>query len=394
MLINSVFLPMSMDSPTLQNAILAWSASHLSLQDEKYSHTALQFRGISLKSLSSALSSRVNGPDLETPLATCLVMCSNSVILGDTQQWFQHLSGAFEVIRSTSAVDIGPNKSPLVPTGFLASSDGRWLLRNFAYHDIMMSVTCDRKPYLPGFYWENQDESIPDSYFGLASRLMYLISEVSVLNSDMADQPHFVNIHEAAAQDQLDMNDLGHFFDSSFYIPSTPPRTSASFSIRAHSLESQLLTWQCAPSSSPSLIGLAEAYRSAALIHLYRVLRRHLPELTPIIDLKIAQVVQTMIELVAAMPAGCLPESTLLFPLFMAGGEARNLDHIRQIRQRLTDVLETRYFRNVAVGLEVLDEVWAVRTGIAQSNGMEKGWGTDPDWQNILKRRGWKLALT
>lgn len=379
---------MAMDSPTLQNAILAWSCSHLSLQDEKYKRTALQFRGVSLNSLSAALSTRVGEPDLETSLAACLVLCSMEVILGDTAQWYQHLSGAFEVIRSTSAVDVGQDKSPLVPTGFLASTDGRWLLRNFAYHDIMMSVTCGRRPLLPGFYWANQDESIPDSYFGLASGLMYLISEISVLNSDMAEFPNFVNVLDVRAPQKVDKNLVANFFDEEFYIPSGPANTTSTFSIRAHQLESQLLSWQCASSKEPTLIALAEAYRAAALIHLYRTLRLHLPDLTPTLEFKISQVVQTMIECLETMPAGCLPECTLLFPLFMAGGEARNLDHIRIIRQRLVDVLESRHFRNVKAALEVLDEVWKVRAGFREDGP------ANVDWSDILKRKGWKLALT
>lgn len=115
----------------------------MSLQDEKYEEIALQYRGVALNTLSSALSRHVSTqPDLETSLASCLVLCSMEIIIGDTSQWYSHLTGAYEVIMSgTTTVQ---EQSPFLPTGFLDTWDGHFLLQNFAFHDVLMTVTCDR----------------------------------------------------------------------------------------------------------------------------------------------------------------------------------------------------------------------------------------------------------
>lgn len=356
----------------------------MTLRNDNYKEVALQLRGVSLSSLSSTISPLGGKPDLEVSLASCLVLCGMESILGDNGRWYQHLAGAFEVIRSSTSLEVGKDAA-LVPTGFLATTDGRWLLRNFAYHDVVMSVTCQRRPLLLGNYWTHADESTADSYFGLASHLIYLISEISVLNADMSEQADFVHVdHVQMSADNVDHNLAEPFFDK-YYLPINPPESMVTFSARARLLETQLLQWQCAPSSTPSLVSLAEAYRLAALIHLYRTLRFHLPELGATLDFKIAHVVENMVECLETMPLGCLPESGLLFPLFVAGGEARVPAHIDFIRRRMLVILDSRQFANVRMALVVLDELWLVRAS---------GRGEAFDWTDILKRRNWKLPLT
>ncbi|KAI9743233.1 MAG: hypothetical protein M1818_003079 [Claussenomyces sp. TS43310] len=384
----SVFLPMAMDSPTLLNAIIAWSASHLSLRDANYKEVALHLRGLSLSSLSSIISPSQGKPELEVALSSCLVLCGMESILGDNERWYQHLSGAFEVIRSSTTMDVGKD-SALVPTGFLATTDGRWLLRNFAYHDVFMSVTCQRRPLLTGNYWANADEPTADSYFGLASRLIYLISEISVLNADMSEMADFIHVSEVTSPLAIDHDLIEPFFDDS-HLPDSSPDSTATFSTRAHILELRLLQWQCAPSKSLSLVSLAEAYRLAALIHLYRTLRAHLTDLRSTLDFKISQVVENMVECLETMPAGCLPESGLLFPLFLAGGEAHKAEHIEVIRQRMLDIVEARHFANVRAALDVLDELWRSRARCRGQTGLSE----DLDWTKILEKRNWKLPLT
>lgn len=357
----------------------------MSLQDEKYKEIALQYRGVALNTLSSALSRHVaDQPELETSLASCLILCSMEIIIGDTAQWYSHLQGAYEVIRSASATI--HEKSPFLPTGFLDTWDGRFLLQNFAFHDVLMTVTCNRKPFLRGFYWRGEDDSVPDPYFGLASRLLYLISETSFLNADMAALPHFKHIHHTRDDSGVSKAKIvpeGAFVDDEFFAHDPSVYTASTFSSRASDIEMQLLQWQCASSSDTSLVASAECYRSGALIHLYRCLRQHLPDLTQLLEFKVSQAVQTFMECLDTMPPGCLPECTLLFPLFMAGGEARQQNDIAIIRNRLVGILNSRYFKNFASAIEVLDEVWAARSA-----------GKSLDWSDVLREKGWKLALT
>jgi transcriptional activator protein UGA3 len=84
---------------------------------------------------------------------------------------------------------------------------------------------------------------------------------------------------------------------------------------------------------------LAQAYRNAAMIHLYRTIRRHRPDFTSAVSKKISAQVTEIVKRILNMPARCLVESSLLFLLFMAGGEANDPYNIQIIRHRMLDII-------------------------------------------------------
>lgn len=89
------------------------------------------------------------------------------------------------------------------------------------------------------------------------------------------------------------------------------------------------------------------------------------------------------------IPEGCLVECTLLFPLFMAGGEARETSDIEPIREKLRAMARWRKFRNVEACLDLLDEVWRRR-----ADGSRRSDQDEVDWLDIVKHRGWKLSIS
>ncbi|KAF9634718.1 hypothetical protein BFW01_g5613 [Lasiodiplodia theobromae] len=407
----TIFLPMATESPMLLNAIIAHSSSHLSLRDKSYEVLALQSRSNALSSLAASLSSTDRDPELD--LSCCLVLCSMESILGDTSKWYNHLVGASQIIRATSGTMYEDGQlSADQLAQFFNTFEGRWLKRNFAYHDALHTVTMNTRPLISGYYWQSADEEVADSYFGLASRIIYLISEISVLNADMAEataafakeatqspspasstttgtSPTVIGEDEAKI---LDDPEIQHVPRSDIPLPETNGQSQvrSDFSSRAQRLESELQEWTPPDCQDIHLKAMAETYRNAALIHLYRVLRRHLPDLTPALDRKLAAPVQGIVEAVEKMPVRCLPETTLLFPLFMAGGETNQADQIRIIRQRMVDIINYRHFHNVEVALTVLDELWRLRAGnTTPGNGQRR-----VDWVDVLARRRWRLALT
>ncbi|KAK8213976.1 fungal-specific transcription factor domain-containing protein [Phyllosticta capitalensis] len=405
----SVFLPMATESQLLLNAIIAHSSSHLSMRDKSYEILALQSRCTALNSLSSSLASP--NRDSELDLSCCLVLCSMESILGDTSKWYQHLLGASQIMRSSSASPFGQGQlSAQDLSAAFNSFEGRWLKRNFAYHDVMAAVALNGRPLIPGYYWKPDAGDVVDSYFGLGSKLIYLISEISVLNADMNESTASISgtsgtsctskssSPESSASshspDEVDQvaDQMADYMD----IETLPrddrensPVPTSDFSTRAYLLETELQEWTPPDCQDIHLVAMAEAYRNAALIHLYRVLRQHLPDLTPTLDRKIEAPVKAIIENVEKMPIRCLPETSILFPLFMAGGEAESPEHIRAIRQRLQDVLHYRHFHNVEVSLAVLDELWRLRSGTKSGPGQKR-----IDWLDVLARRKWKLSLT
>ena len=371
---------MAVESTPLLDTLIAWTSSHLSLCHESYQVRALEDRSSALTSFAKSLSTY----DLpaELSLAGCLILCSMEAILGDTSGWYEHLVGASHVIRPTHV-----HKSDRTGLDVLMRTlEGRWLLRNFAYHDILMSVSMNCAPLIPGLYWLSEGESIVDSYFGMASQPMAMLSTISSLNSQIRTHPAEPQIEsEVSMASHLGYPNVCSLNDSSF--PEDSSRFT-NFSARAFYIESQLQEWICPESPDRSLINLAEAYRSAALIHLYRTIRQHIPTKTLILNNKIARQVDAIVQHVSNMPVECLPECTLLFPLFVAGGEAESSEHIQYIRHRLTALAMFRRFQNVNVALEVLEDLWQSKDRVSKTEAAM------PDWLDILAERGWKLPLS
>jgi transcriptional activator protein UGA3 len=364
---NPVLLPMAIEDKLLLDMLIAWSSSHLSLCSDEHRAEALEHRSTALKSFAASLSTINHSPALL--LAGCLVFCSMSAIMGDTTGWHHHLLGAAQIIHNSGAAVRRDGVSVMSD-----SYEGRWLLRNFAYHDILMSITLDREPLIPGKYWIPELKTPIDSYFGLASEPMAVLSKISSLNGEMVR-------HIETYSSSPDSSD-GRSIDPS-------KLQTDGFSSRAYSIETELREWKCAESSDPCLVSLAEAYRSAALIYLYRVIRRHIPNTRAQVEKRIANQVEAVVKHVVNMPLGCLPECTSLFPLFMAGGEATSKTDIAFIRERLQHIVTYRHFQNAASALSVLDELWLQHTAFSGFDG-----GDLLDWTDILKRRGWRLALS
>lgn len=333
-----------MESPILLDTIIAWSSTHLALQNSSYESLALKTKGNALKSLAESISA--SKELVEIDLACSLVHCAMESITEDTKEWFGHLMGAYDIIQTVCR-----DKNSNMSFSSFFTFERRWLLRNFAFHDILAAVSEDRRPLLvSGHYWEMGDD-FPDTYFGIGSRLLYLISETSVLNVDM--------------------------------IESSDPGDWKSFSERAHALEQELMSWSPDSTATGSLIELAEMYRNAGLIYLYRVIRRQKCSLTLVIAAKIMPQAHQIIERLQKISRGCLVECSLLLPMFLAGGELQDTLHMDLIRVRMLDIIGARHFHNVQAVLTVLEELWSLRLS-----------GMDVDWRDILDRRKWMLSLT
>lgn len=355
---------MAFECATLMHTLAAWASTHLSLREPKFSGMALQHRNAALRHLQTELESMTISREMW--LAVTMSLCSMEIIADGTQCWYEHLVGGATAL----GLCFDGEDLQLNDLGDLASSDGKWLLRNFAYHDILMSVSTDRRPLLSGSYWLDQDDQKADPYFGLAAQIVYLIGEISALNADLA-----------AAQD-VDAVSSDQSLDQS--------STTAELSKKAKSIESKLFAWRISDNfHGTTLAQLAETYRDGAFLHLYRTLRRHVPGFESVLGVKIRKHIESICVGVRDMPVGCLPECTLLFPLFMAGGEAEEFSHIAVIREKMRTINQCRRFQNVEVCLQILDELWRMR--ISNATGEN---GHRLDWLDIIRSKGIKLAIT
>lgn len=361
----SVILPMAFECPTLMYAVSAWASSHLALRDDGFKDLSLRHRGYALARLQESI--QKSELSTEMCLAVTMVLCSMECISEATDSWYPHLAGAGGALTSGQDSLRDPKQS--VQSTF----EGRWLLRNFAYHDVMTSVSLDCRPLITGFYWASEDDSLADPYFGFASRILFLISETSTLNADFAEGKATTS----------EFTEIG---------PESCNRSSSrkNFSERARLIEDELQNWICPLDQDGSPLALlGESYRNAAFIHLYRTLQRHINSHTSILQSKITTCVETICKLSLDMPEGCLVECTLLFPLFIAGGEAMETSQIETIREKLCAMARSRKFRNVEACLDVLDEVWRRRSDGSRRSNCDR-----VDWLDIVKRRNWQLSIS
>jgi len=296
----------------------------------------------------------------ETALSACLILLTSEVCLGSHQSWYNHLVGAKHLIASAQSEADGSLVQGA--QALRLTSEGRWILRNFAYHDIIGGVTLGIKPLLSPEYLKDITHEF-DTYLGAASPLLVYIGQTTCLSLN-----------------PIDIESIIH-----------PSRNHLSIQ---HEIES----WKCPTGTPSTLRAAAYAYRGAALIYLYRKMRRHLEidsnySLTYGIPLstlneKLQAIVANTLDCIRQVPENDVSESSLLFPLFIVGGEVERTDQMEFVRTRLQVSYNKRRFRNISRALEVLEELWVYRL-IQDVVGGER-----PDWEDILKSSQEPLLLT
>ncbi|KAL4913147.1 hypothetical protein BDW62DRAFT_214442 [Aspergillus aurantiobrunneus] len=361
------FVPMAVDSPALSGALVSWASGHLSSVDNRYRITALEARSTALSRLAESISYGSDDISVqETNAATCLVLLTSEVCLGNHAGWYDHLIGAKNIIMSAKFTTTTDDEALVGPDAFKGSVEGRWILRNFAYHDILGSVTLGTKPLLSPNYLHGIT-GVVDTYLGVASGILILIAEISCLDpGSKGDTRTLPDIKEIISE-----------------------------------IEQRLNAWQCHSDTAPALVALGYAYRSAAMIYLYRRMRSfvrfstehpspaHRSELLGLLAFKISLEAIATLRHVAEIPSTEIADSALLFPLFLAGGEATETREINFVRQRLQVMLEKRHFQNISRALSILEEVWNRR--LRKPNASES---EDADWQEILASQSCRLLLT
>ncbi|KAJ4314140.1 hypothetical protein N0V94_006599 [Neodidymelliopsis sp. IMI 364377] len=161
--------------------------------------------------------------------------------------------------------------------------------------------------------------------------------------------------------------------------PAFPQLTEATF----NAIENGIQTWTYeSPFSSGvdlpvalDLIALAEAYRLAALIQLYRNSKAH--------AVLVPGCASRAMEFITRIPAGSPAESSLLYPIFMAGAELDDDMAIEKCTRRLKDISDRNRYENVDSVQKVLKEVWRPKL---------EG-GTRRCWEDVLREWDWSFTL-
>ncbi|CAO2651362.1 Nn.00g039320.m01.CDS01 [Neocucurbitaria sp. VM-36] len=123
------------------------------------------------------------------------------------------------------------------------------------------------------------------------------------------------------------------------------------------------------------LIALAEAYRLAALIQLYRSSPTHMS--------LIPTCASRAMEFVARIPPGSPAESSMLYPIFLAGAELDDEVAIERCFKRLEEIQRRNRYENVSSVQKVLKEVWRPKLEGGQRR----------DWEDVLREWDWSFTL-
>jgi transcriptional activator protein UGA3 len=365
---------MAMESPALRHSLLALASSHISLADTNYRVAAIEAQNNALAHQKmSIVSMNRNACWSKDNAATCLVLATSLITTGDCKGWYIHMEGAKQFILATGGSQpSGGLPLPLLGIeGMKRTSEGRWVLRNFAYHDILGSITLRRRPLLEPSYLDDICHDT-DSYMGPGTILLKYIAQVQILNIETQADPRDKNFYDKWTQIENDLNN-----------------------------------WMCPGTVDADLISMVLAYRSVGLILLYRVVRKQvktqlahdkktpsrgksgeiygLETLLDVLESRMSfQVAETMRH-VSTITVWSAPEAGILFPLFIAGAESRSEQQMGLIMTRLQQSLAKRMFRNIELALETLEIMWGRRL-TADSGEM--------DWELILGEISCELVLT
>lgn len=223
------------------------------------------------------------------------------------------------------------------------------LRRHVTYHDVMASLMIGvSKPDKPAPEVDFSTVFAPDCsqtidpLMGISYYLCSLICRIQYISTSTPAFPHLTQ----AAFESLERDIQQWVYDSPIFYPGVD-------------LPQAL-----------DLISLAESYRLAALIQLYRTSETH--------KHLIASCASRAIQFISRIPPGSSAESSLLYPIFLAGAELTSEAEIATCFQRLKAIQERNKYENVAIIREVLQAVWKPCL-----NG-----GQRRDWEDILKEWG------
>lgn len=347
---SSVLLPMAFIDTSLLHALFSYASAHLAHFDGASAPTIpvtaqdrLEFNRHVTRGLAGAITRNAVS---ETTVASALVTSTAEAIGGDTTRWLLHLEGAGHLINH-----LGPSK-------LLQTADGTFLLRYFAYHDIMASLSTRRRTMVDGVYWVQDINTAVrscDSFVGLGHHIIGHLAEACNFIVDTEDIS-LSSCPDLRAREILRAEDMAQ-------------------ALRLQDLHIEV---DPAESHTDALIHHAEAFRFAALFYIYRHLLRF-ADAGAVYRLRMQDCVSRILHHVAQIPSNLALEIGLLFPLFMTGiGAGDDAGTMEYVRGRLKGIETWTRFRHVARARELLQMLWdSGRT----------------DWEAMLQELDWNLSL-
>lgn len=343
---SSVLLPMAIVDPPLLYALFAYASVHSNAATAKDPDTTDARREYENQVARGVAEAIKRNAVTETTVACALVISTTEVVAGDTSRWLLHLQGAGHLVNH-----LGPSR-------LLRTNDGKFLLRYFAYHDIMASLSTGRRTLLEGVYWVEEVEAIvesADSFMGLGHHIFRHLPEICAFVEDTADLDTS-SCADRRAREALRAEDMAQ-------------------ALRTQDLRLRI---DRDDGNNDALLHHAEAFRFASLLYLYRHLLRF-SDASAVYKLRMDDCLRHILQHAAQVPENLFCEMGLLFPLFMAGIVSGGDNAAKEyVQRRLIGIEEWTKFKHVKRTRELLELLWEENR---------------TDWENVLLELDWKLSL-
>jgi transcriptional activator protein UGA3 len=381
-----VFLPMATVNKGVLYSIMAWAGYHMGgdfeREGSKYMEKALDYiKATPIKTDSDALQR----------LANLLIMCGAEICKGDVKKWPVFLQWGSKIIRDRGGL-----------YKFNQDKEQHWLISSFAYHDILASSTSERGTY---FSVEDYDNFIVNFGFGvdplqgIVKPLFNIIGEISTLATE-AKRLLKISSNSLGYGIMNDEDDDDKKVDHDTDVPGIDtPDSVDSDSTKKYTKYSSLLQIMQKASNMENKINnvkpdpedlgqftneelelqltLFELFQLTAKLHLRQSVLRLNPS-----SLETQFILCELLKCLDIVLKSSV-ESSLCFPLFIAGMNCTTKKDRRMMLERFNDIIQRYSFRNLERAKTVMEQVWMIDPSGTRC----------VDWYEIVKRLGWDLSF-
>lgn len=315
----TVFLAISLRCSSTLYALIGWAAWHRGDEDIGRKYFALAAERMELRE-----------PMLkEEVLASLLCMASGKICCGDVSDWRQYMRWAAEVIQKQGGL-----------ASFLESKSVRWLLKNFAYHEILASSSLECPMLFSSqdfaFIFSQETEKFPDT---LCACCEDLFVELVAINELARDAKH---------QDELELhNEVGE------WSPITARAKAIERKILACRPDTELLA-NLSITDLRLQVVLFEVFQKVAILHLYQCIF-HVCSRSPLIRKSARELNVLLPQLLCSQVEGAI-----LFPLFITGAASWCSQQRKSVSEMLDGLSKRVRARNVTQVKSLLEEVWSL----------------------------------
>lgn len=397
------FIPMAAQNPGILNSILAWSAYHLG---PDYAEEGTMYMSRSLEYLQKT--NATTDSEILQKLANLLIIAAAEICKGDVRKWPAFLEWGAKIIKQRGGL-----------YNFKKDTEQRWLISNFAYHDILTSSSSERGTYFPVEDYENFLVNLGpgiDPLQGIVKPLFNIIGEISSLAFEtkrllkisstslgygILDEEHGTQYNGQEGNedddDDDDDDDDGNGNNDLFEIPGidTPEsekgkkvsRYTSLLTIMSKSSELENKINDVKPNPEDLInfsahdlelqLTLFELFQLTAKLHLRQSVLRLNPS-----SLETQFILCELLKCLDIVLKSSV-EGSLCFPLFIAGMNCTTKKDRKLMLERFTDIIQRYSFKNLERARTVMEQVWMIDPSGTRC----------VDWYEIVKKLNWDLSF-